>query len=80
MRSIPVLIFAPMAQAPRVSAIVSEADSATLSAAQSELQRGLGAMTGKPVPLASRLSDGAILLGKPGSSRQGAVRWLRFGP
>jgi alpha-glucuronidase len=54
--------------APRVSAIVSENETPTLAAARSELQRGLGGLLQRSIPVATGVRDGAILIGTPRSS------------
>jgi alpha-glucuronidase len=61
----------PAAQATYVEnalAIVSVAETQTLAAARSELQRGLSGLLGRPVGTAVRPLDGAIVIGTPKSS------------
>jgi alpha-glucuronidase len=54
--------------APRVSVIVSQNETPTLAAARSELQRGLGTILGRPIPVTATVADGAILVGTRRSS------------
>ena len=52
-----------------ISAVVIEHDSPTLLAARQELEKGLGALLGKPVPVTQQLSKkGSIVIGTPASS------------
>jgi alpha-glucuronidase len=48
--------------------IVSGAETPTLAAARSELQRGLGGLLDRPVGAAGRVLDGAVVIGTPASS------------
>ncbi len=58
-------------------ALVGDATSPTRDAARRELSRGLGAMAGAPVPVASSPVDGAVVFGTPRSS--GIVAGLKLG-
>lgn len=54
---------------PIAAAIVqSQSRSPTLEAAQAELVRGLGGLLAQSVPLTQIITDGAVLIGTPGSS------------
>ena len=53
--------------APHATAIVG-GDSATLRAAESELQHGLGGLLDRPVSMTSAIGDGDIVLGTPQNS------------
>jgi alpha-glucuronidase len=48
--------------------IVSGAETPTLAAARSELQRGLGGLLGRPVGTTKRVLNGAVVIGTPASS------------
>src|ERR1044071_7593559 len=48
--------------------IVPGAETPTLAAARSELQRGLNGLIGMPIGTAARRLDGAIVIGTPKSS------------
>src|SRR5439155_1437677 len=50
------------------TALVVAGSSSTLTVAHEELQRGLGAMLGRPLALSNELRDGAIVIGTPASS------------
>ncbi|HEX7236944.1 MAG TPA: alpha-glucuronidase family glycosyl hydrolase [Gammaproteobacteria bacterium] len=66
--------------------IVSPAQvSATLTAAVAELTTGLAGMTARPVPVSSRVTDGALVIGTPQSSPLIArldlpLKWSNGGP
>ena len=53
---------------PHAAAVATGVETPTLAAARSELQRGLGGLLGAQVPHTA-VTDGAILLGTPASSR-----------
>lgn len=53
-----------------VSSIVVEANSPTIRAANSELQRGLRSMLGTSIALENSLDDGSILVGVPAKSHE----------
>lgn len=53
----------------QAQSIVETRSSPTLNAAVAELQRGIGGLLGATPPLRRDLSDGAILIGTPASSR-----------
>jgi alpha-glucuronidase len=58
------------------ASIAVDAMTPGLSAAASELQRGLGELLGHPVPLAAEINAGSIIIGTPASSR--AIAELRL--
>jgi alpha-glucuronidase len=76
----PLAAAAQQRYAPHASEIVASGRSATVQAAVEELQRGLGAMLGRTVPLSSaQTQEGAILIGTPASSPDIAALRLPLG-
>ena len=69
------LRYHPMQQAalaqyrPLANALVVGASSPTLDAAQRELARGLGGLLDQPLTIATSVSDGAVVIGTPASSK-----------
>lgn len=59
--------------------ILAVPDAATLKAAQSELQRGLGGLLGAPVAVTNNVAGGAVVIGTPKSSPAIADLGLKLG-
>ena len=69
------LRYHPMEQAalteyrPLASELVVGASSPTLDAAQKELERGLGGLLDRPLTVGASITDGAVVIGTPASSK-----------